>query len=165
MITEMIEKMPTTQEALLKITYYTRSIYDKYSGEKFLEILQHYAKLIAEVREEEEKKNREKAAAKIRAEQEKEKKMKQMKTGTLAGIKNSKTYGLVDDNDGEGSEATGWLNSKRGRPTDYSQNVSKRSKTDTSESEYFQSSSTKKKKPSFFKKKSKFNNYKFKKRF
>ena len=111
MIKEMVEKMPTTEDQLLKITYYTRSIYEKYSGEKFLEIFQHYGKLIKEVREEEEKRQRERAAAKMKAEEEYLNKLKKTNTISLNEIKNSKTYGLIDS-DEEANSSSNWLNSK-----------------------------------------------------
>jgi superfamily II DNA helicase RecQ len=111
MITEMVEKMPTTEEQLLKITYYTRSIYEKYDGEKFLEIFQHYGKLIKEVREEEEKRQRERAAAKLKSEEEYLYKLKKNSTISLNATKNSKNYGLIDS-DEEANNSNNWLNSK-----------------------------------------------------
>ena len=106
MIPEMIQTLPTTKEALLKITYYTDALYTKFDGEKFLDVFRHYSKLVNEAREEEAKKKKEQeAAAKLAA--------------TARANINNKTYGLIDDDEmthtseyfGTTSQS-GWLNSK-----------------------------------------------------
>jgi superfamily II DNA helicase RecQ len=89
MLTEMIAQMPTTREALLKVTYFTEAIYQNYKGEEFLKILQHYSNLIGDAKQEQE---REAAAAVVKAKV-------QESTISLASRKNMQTYGLLDEDD------------------------------------------------------------------
>lgn len=79
--------LPQTREELLGVTGYTEAIFDKYGGEKFLEIFRHYAQLKQSVEAEEMKKKQAEFA-------------KQKAAATMAALKQSKTYGLLDDTGG-----------------------------------------------------------------
>ena len=89
MLGEMLRILPTSRESLMGITGYTEAIFNKYGGDKFLQIFDHYAKLKRDLEAEEResilKKKQEDFA-------------KQKASLTMAGLKNSKTYGLLDNN-------------------------------------------------------------------
>lgn len=100
LLNEMLDKMPTTKEAFLKLEYYTEAKFNNYQGERFLSIFKHYARLLDELKEEElmekafEAEQAAAASAKIRS-----KEYAPSAGFTEASLKNSKTYGLLDDNE------------------------------------------------------------------
>lgn len=92
MLIEMLRQLPQSRQELMGITGYTEAIFDKYGGEKFLEIFRHYAQLKKGVEDEE------KAKA-LRKRQEEF--AKQKASATVAAIKQSKTYGLLDNGEND----------------------------------------------------------------
>lgn len=89
MLGEMLRILPQTREDLLGITGYTDAIFEKYGGDKFLQIFCHYANL---------KKNLE-AEERVLLKKKQEEFAKQKASVTMAGLKQSKTYGLLNDDD------------------------------------------------------------------
>ena len=101
MFKEMADKLPTHKEDLVKITYFTKSMFEKYEGDEFLAILVEYSKRREEMRQDEIKK---KQAAYQQAQESLKSKAYLPTTSfnnnykTAAGLKSNKGYGLVDDN-------------------------------------------------------------------
>jgi NACalpha-BTF3-like transcription factor len=94
MLGEMLRILPQTREDLLGITGYTDAIFEKYGGDKFLQIFCHYASL---------KKNLE-AEERVLLKKKQEEFAKQKAGVTMAGLKQSKTYGLLNDDDFDDEE-------------------------------------------------------------
>lgn len=87
MLAEMLRLLPQTKQSLMSITGYTEAIFEKYGGEKFLEIFKHYANLKKQLEDEETEKQLQK---------QREYAVKKASMSSAA-IKNSKTYGLLND--------------------------------------------------------------------
>lgn len=84
----MLRLLPETRQELLGITGYTEAIFEKYSGQKFLELFRHYSQLKAGVEAEEREKEMRQKQAEF---------AKQKASATMAALKQSKTYGLLED--------------------------------------------------------------------
>jgi hypothetical protein len=94
MLKEIVSKLPRNKEELTKITHFTENLYQKYSGEEFLPILQNYAKRYddlnaAEIKRKQEQYQKEQEALKLKNSNNNFK--------TSASFKNSKTYDLLDE--------------------------------------------------------------------
>lgn len=174
MITEMVTQLPTNKEELISVTHFTEALYNKFEGEKILEITCHYAKLIKELRDEEEKKKQDQAVLAF-----KNKMASSLgQSSSYSTNKNDKTYGLIEpSNNAPTFEFSGcyddsWMgksnnNNNKRKTNNFSGFKNKKRKTNNYENENEDESGgntssyfNKAKKNNFYKKKSNFKFYK-----
>ncbi len=149
LLNEMLEKMPTDKASFIKLEYYTEAKFNNYQGEKFLVIFRHYKTLLDDLKEDElmqkamEAEKAISASAKIASKAY----MPSSSFQSVATIKNSKTYGLLDDNDYNNDTQRATTSQYKRKPNGFSKGSSFSKKAKTNNDSSFNDSSSTASKP------------------